>query len=96
MKQVDLSIVLSRANRADAETVLAPNSCGQQWLGPVPDFAQQSAPLRRARFAARKALGRSGADGSRISAAEGDAHIVKVLYLAHATREKGLFVLWQV
>ena len=49
-------------------------------------------PLRQARFAARKKLwaGQTLTEAES-RAAEGDPHIVKVLYLAHCTREKGLF-----
>src|SRR5437870_857871 len=94
MKQVDLSIVLSRYNRADAEKLISRQIrvVSNGIPDPCPDFARQVLPLRQARFAARKKLLSGEAvteDESR--AAGGDAQVVKVLYLAHCTREKGLF-----
>ena len=94
MKQVDLSIVLSKYNRADAEKLFSqqvrvvsngiPDLC--------PGFATEVLPGRRARFAARKKL----LSGATLEAADlrdtgGEPQRVKVLYLAHCTREKGLF-----
>lgn len=94
MKQVDLSIVLSRYNRADAEKLFSRKIrvVSNGIPDPCPDFAQQVLPLRQARFAARKKLWAGAAlTADDAHAAGGDAHIVKVLYLAHCTREKGLF-----
>jgi glycosyltransferase involved in cell wall biosynthesis len=94
MKQVDLSIVLSKYNRADAEKIFSrevrvvsngiPDLC--------PGFAAEVLPGRKARFAARKKL----LSGAALEAADlrdtgGEPQRVKVLYLAHCTREKGLF-----
>lgn len=94
MKQVDLSIVLSRYNRADAEKLMARQIrvVGNGIPDPCRDFTRQVLPLRQARFAARKNLwaGQPPTD-EESRAAGGDAHIVKVLYLAHCVREKGLF-----
>lgn len=53
---------------------------------PCPDFAEKVAPQRRARLAARERVLRGDA-----SAADDDARTFRVLYLAHCTREKGVF-----
>ena len=86
-KPVDFSIVLSRYNFADAEKLLSryirvvpvgiPDPC--------PDFAKKILPLRRTRIAARKKIlaGEIPADDP--------AKNVNVLFLAHCTREKGVF-----
>jgi len=94
MKQVDLSIVLSRYNRADAEKLFSRHVrvVSNGIPDPAPRFEKEVLPRRQARFAARCKL----LAGGRLSAAEeqaagGDPHVVKVLYLAHCTREKGLF-----
>lgn len=94
MKDVDLSIVLSRYNRADAEKLL-PRRIRVVSNGipdPCPDFATKILPLRRARLQARIKL----SNGETLTAAEreaagGDPQIFKALYLAHCTKEKGLF-----
>ncbi|EEF57264.1 glycosyltransferase family 4 protein [Pedosphaera parvula] len=93
-KNIDLSIVLSDYNRADAEKLL-PQSIRVVSNGipdPCPEFQEQILPLRRARFAARKKL----AAGLVLSPDElkdaGHApQIFNVFYLAHCTHEKGLF-----
>jgi glycosyltransferase involved in cell wall biosynthesis len=59
---------------------------------PCPGFAQEVLPRRRARFAARRKL----LSGEALQSADrqdtgGDPERIKVLYLAHCTREKGLF-----
>jgi glycosyltransferase involved in cell wall biosynthesis len=94
MKAVDLSIVLSRYNRADAEKLL-PKQIRVVSNGipdPCPAFAEEVLPRRRARCLARARLaaGQSLTSAEVIRAGE-DAHVFKVLYLAHCTREKGLF-----
>jgi glycosyltransferase involved in cell wall biosynthesis len=59
---------------------------------PCPRFAQDILPRRRARFLARNKLSAGqGLTPEETAAAGGDAHVFKVLYLAHCTREKGLF-----
>ena len=93
LKQVDMSIVLSRHNRADAEKLLpknitlVPNGIPD----PCPDFAESVWPIRRARQSARKKL----RAGETVSDSEqqvcGDAKKFRVLYLAHCTRDKGVF-----
>ncbi len=94
MKQADLSVVLSESNRGDAEKllpkkiVLVPNAIPD----PCPDFEQSLLPRRTARAATRKKLLR----GETLAAVDfentdGDPHCFRILYLAHCTREKGLF-----
>lgn len=94
MKQVDLSIVLSRYNRADAEKIFSRQIkvVSNGIPDPCPEFAREILPRRKARFAARQQLlaGQS-AEGQTLKDAGEDPHVVKVLYLAHCTREKGLF-----
>jgi glycosyltransferase involved in cell wall biosynthesis len=94
LKQVDLSIVLSRYNRADAEKLFSRNIrvVSNGIPDPCPGFAQEVLPRRRARFAARRKLFSGQAlDANDLRGAGNDPHLVKVLYLAHCTREKGLF-----
>ncbi len=93
-KPVTLSIVLSKYNLADAKKLLSNQICvvNNGIPDPCPDFAETILPRRRARFLARKKL----LAGEMISdyelARTGDApQTVRVLYLAHCTREKGLF-----
>src|SRR5882724_11724472 len=94
MKQVDLSIVLSRYNRADAEKLVSREIkvVSNGIPDPCPDFLQAVLPRRHARFAARKKLlaGQS-LSAEELKSAGADPRTVKVLYLAHCTREKGLF-----
>ncbi len=94
MKQVDLSIVLSKYNRGDAEKLFSRQIrvVSNGIPDPCPDFAREVLPRRQARLAARRKL----LSGQALEAADaehtgGDAHVVQVLYLAHCTREKGLF-----
>jgi glycosyltransferase involved in cell wall biosynthesis len=94
MKQVDLSIVLSKYNRADAEKIFSRQVrvVSNGIPDPCPEFAAEVLPTRKARFVARKKL-LSGAtlDAADLREAGGEPQRVKVLYLAHCTREKGLF-----
>jgi glycosyltransferase involved in cell wall biosynthesis len=94
MKQVDLSIVLSRYNRADAEKLFSRRIrvVSNGIPDPCPDFSTTVLARRRARFAARKKLltGKSLASGDLLHAGD-NPNVVQVLYLAHCTREKGLF-----
>jgi glycosyltransferase involved in cell wall biosynthesis len=86
-KPVNFSIVLSHYNFADAEKLLS------QYIrvvpvgipDPCPDFAEKILPLRRGRIAARKKIlaGEIPPDDP--------AKNVSVLFLAHCTREKGVF-----
>lgn len=93
-KPVDLSIVLSHYNFADAEKLLSRRICvvSNGIPDPCPDFAEAILPRRKARFAARTKLLQGGSltPGER-ALAGGDPQIVKVLFLAHCMRGKGLF-----
>jgi glycosyltransferase involved in cell wall biosynthesis len=88
MKNADLSIVLSEFNRRDAEKLTARRiavvSAGVP--DPCPQFAQNILPRRRERVAAQKKFLAGTA-----ARADDPAGIINVLYLAHCTREKGLF-----
>jgi len=94
MKGVDLSIVLSKCNAPDAEKLwprqieVVPNGIPD----PCPDFQTDVLPRRLARTAARKKL----LAGQNLTSADlnntgGDPEVFKVLFLAHCTRDKGLF-----
>jgi glycosyltransferase involved in cell wall biosynthesis len=93
-RPVDLSIVLSKYNFADAEKLLSRNIrvVDNGIADPCPEFAEKILPRRQARAAARAKL--SAGEillPEEISAAGGDPQTVKILYLAHCMREKGLF-----
>ncbi|MDD5138876.1 MAG: glycosyltransferase family 4 protein [Verrucomicrobiales bacterium] len=93
-KPVDLSIVLSRYNFADAEKFLSQyiTIVSNGIPDPCPDFATSILPRRRARFAARKKiLEEENSSAGKLRAAGEDLHLIKVLFIAHCTREKGLF-----
>jgi glycosyltransferase involved in cell wall biosynthesis len=94
MKEADLSIVLSRFNRADAEKILSKRIrvVSNGIADPCPDFEERVLPVRRARLAARRKIV-SGQDltPEEIKETRGDPRLMSVLYLAHCTREKGLF-----
>jgi glycosyltransferase involved in cell wall biosynthesis len=90
MRDSDLSIVLSDFNRRDAEK-LTPRCIAVVGGGipdPCPQFVTELLPRRRARIAARKKI-LTGASVLR-DAHDGDK-TVNVLFLAHCTREKGVF-----
>jgi len=94
MKRADLSIVLSRYNRADAEKLFSRQIkvVSNGIPDPCPRFAQDVWPRRRARFAARaKLLSRQIPAADDLKDTGGDPQVVRILYLAHCTREKGLF-----
>ena len=94
LKNVDLSIVLSNYNRADAEK-LFPQRIKIVSNGipdPCPDFDITLLPRRRARVEAREKILAGVIPGkSEAEAVGGDPHIFRVLYLAHCTAAKGLF-----
>jgi glycosyltransferase involved in cell wall biosynthesis len=94
MKNVDLSVVLSRYNRADAEK-LFPKKIEIVSNGipdPCADFDRNLLPLRKARLECRRRLlAGETLTADALAKAGGDPHIVHVLYLAHCTREKGAF-----
>jgi glycosyltransferase involved in cell wall biosynthesis len=89
-----LSIVLSRYNVADAEKLLS-RRIGVVSNGipdPCPDFAASILPRRLARLAARKKLLAGEPPGDdELKAGGEDPQFIKVLFIAHCTREKGLF-----
>jgi glycosyltransferase involved in cell wall biosynthesis len=91
---VDLSIVLSRYNLADAQKLLSRKIrvVNNGIPDPCPDFEKSVLPRRTARFEARRRLlaGQPLAP-SEIKASGGDPQVMKVLFLAHCMREKGLF-----
>lgn len=94
MQRVDLSIVLSKYNRADAEKIFSRkiHVVSNGIPDPCPDFATRVLPRRRSRIHARRKL----LSGDPLSPAEieqcgNEPNVVKVLFLAHCTREKGLF-----
>jgi glycosyltransferase involved in cell wall biosynthesis len=85
LRRADLSIVLSDFNRADAES-FSPKAIAVVKIGipdPCPRFEAEILPRREDHVTARRQLLAS----REVSAPE----IVKVLYLAHGMREKGLF-----
>jgi glycosyltransferase involved in cell wall biosynthesis len=93
MKDVDLSIVLSRYNRADAEK-LFPKRIEVVSNGipdPCRDFESGVLPRRKARLEARRRLLAGEALPAQEQTEAGNPQIVRVLYLAHCTREKGAF-----
>jgi glycosyltransferase involved in cell wall biosynthesis len=93
-KPVDLSIVLSRYNFADAEKLLSRHIAvvNNGIPDPCPDFAATILPRRRARFAARAKLSAGKTLNPREMAEAGeDPGLIKVLFLANGLREKGLF-----
>jgi glycosyltransferase involved in cell wall biosynthesis len=87
MREVSLSVILSKYTRADAEKLFSRRICVVHNGIPDPcqDFDRAVLPRRRSRRAARAELmsGRSQSDD--------DTRIFKVLYVAHCTRDKGLF-----
>lgn len=94
LKRVDLSIVLSECNRVDAEKLLPRRVrvVGNGIPDPCPDFDTNIQPRHRMRAACRQKL----LNGQRPTTAEqaeagGDPQLFRVLFLAHCTREKGLF-----
>ncbi len=93
MKQVDLSIVLSRYNQADAEKLYSRQIrvVNNGIPDPCPEFEKDVLPRRTARFEARRRLFSGQQPGENLAQLGDDPHVIKVLYLAHCTREKGLF-----
>ncbi|MCX6893451.1 MAG: glycosyltransferase family 4 protein [Verrucomicrobia bacterium] len=94
LKRVDLSIVLSKYNRADAEKLFSRQVriVSNGIPDPCPQFDANIMPRPKARFAARRKLlsGQSLTEED-LKETGGDPQVVKVLYLAHCTREKGVF-----
>lgn len=94
LRQVDLSIILSQYNRADAEKIFSRQIrvVSNGIPDPCPDFDRQVLARRKARFAARRKLltGEAMTEDD-MQHTGGSPNVVRVLYLAHCTREKGLF-----
>ena len=84
-RPVDLSLVLSRYNFADAEKLLSRRVCivSNGIPDPCPDFETAIRPHRRARFEQRQQIFAGDFSGAPVT--------VNILFLAHCTREKGLF-----
>lgn len=93
-KKADLSIVLSEYGRADAEKFYPRNIAvvGNGIPDPCVDFEQKVLPRRRARLAARRLLQAGKPVPAEVAADAGrGASTFTVLFMAHCTREKGLF-----
>jgi glycosyltransferase involved in cell wall biosynthesis len=87
-KPVNFSIVLSKYNIADAEKLLSRHIAVVN-VGvpdPCPQFVEKILPLRREKTAARKKI-----LAGEISPADDPEKSVSVLFVAHCTREKGVF-----
>jgi len=93
-RQPELSIVITKFNLADAQKLLSRRVSNVDYgiLDPCPDFEKTVLPRRQARWSARtRLLAREKLTPAESANAAGDPQIVKVLYLAHYMREKGLF-----
>lgn len=93
-RQPELSVVITKFNLADAQKLLSRRVRNVDYgiLDPCRDFATTVLPRRRARWTARaKLLAGEPPTPTESAAAGSDPHLVKVLYLAHYMREKGLF-----
>jgi glycosyltransferase involved in cell wall biosynthesis len=90
MRDADLSIVLSEFNRRDAEKLTARRVTivAGGIPDPCPQFAENLLPRRRARAAVFQKI--LDGDPAMQDANDSDK-IVNVLFLAHCTREKGVF-----
>jgi glycosyltransferase involved in cell wall biosynthesis len=84
-RPVELSIVLSRYNFADAEKLLSHRIrvVNNGIPDPCPDFENSILPRRLENFAARKKIFAGEIPAAPLT--------VQVLFLAHCTREKGIF-----
>lgn len=94
LKKADLSIVLSRYNRADAEKLLPKRILvvNNGIPDPCANFEGELLPRRRARHRARLKLQANGQlDAPDLEGTGGDPEVFKILFLAHCTRDKGLF-----
>ena len=87
---VDLSIVLSQYNYADGEKLSSRRICvvANGIPDPCPDFAETILPWRASRFVTRLKWLNGESPGEKT---DGDPRIVNILFLAHCSREKGLF-----
>jgi len=84
-RPVDLSIVISRYNVADAEKLLSRNIrvVNNGIPDPCPDFAENLLPHRKNSFRERQQIFAGETRPSSLT--------IKVLFVAHCSREKGLF-----
>lgn len=92
-KRADLSVVLSHYNMADAQK-LFPQRISVVSNGipdPCPDFVETILPRRKSRFAIRARLLAGEIIDEQELQKQGNPQIVRVLYLAHCMKEKGLF-----
>jgi glycosyltransferase involved in cell wall biosynthesis len=94
LKQIDLSVILSQYNRADAEKIFSRQIkvVNNGIPDPCPEFERQLWPRRKARFAARRKMlaGQTLAEDD-LQHTGGSPNVVRVLFLALCTRGKGLF-----
>lgn len=93
-RNADLFIVLSRFNRGDVQkfwpqrVAVVPNGIPD----PCPHFDSRVLPRRRARLAVRRALVSGGTPAAEdLAMAGAGPEEVRVLFLGHCLREKGLF-----
>jgi glycosyltransferase involved in cell wall biosynthesis len=94
LKRVDLSVILSQYNRADAEKIFSKQIrvVNNGIPDPCPEFERQMWPRRKARFAARRKLLKSETlTEDDMQHTGGSANIVRVLFMALCTRGKGVF-----
>ena len=97
-KHADLSIVISNYNIADAEKLRAQTVrvVSNGIPDPCRDYAEQVLPRRQARLAVRRHLvARTEPAREDWQTAGSDPQVVQVLYIAHCSREKGLFAALQ-
>ena len=97
-KHADLSIVISNYNVADAEKLRAQTVrvVSNGIPDPCRDYAEQVLPRRQARLAVRRHLvARTEPAREDWQTAGSDPQVVQVLYIAHCSREKGLFAALQ-
>jgi len=93
-RQAELSIVLSNYGRADAEKLYPFRIAvvGNGIPDPCPNFTRDLLPRRRARVEARRLLNTGQPLPPALAAAAGtEPGVFKVLFMAHCTRDKGLF-----
>jgi glycosyltransferase involved in cell wall biosynthesis len=93
MGEADLSIVLSKFNRFSAEKIW-PRRIAVVANGipdPCPQFETEVLPRRQARLSARRKIINGATLTHTESEQAGGAQTVRVLFLAHCTRDKGLF-----
>jgi glycosyltransferase involved in cell wall biosynthesis len=94
LKQVDLSIILSHYNRADAEKIFSRQIrvVNNGVPDPCPNFDHDLLARRKARFGVRrKLLAGETLTEDDMQHTGGSPNVVRVLFLALCTRSKGLF-----